>query len=484
MADLRVLDQQQKESHRKLEMTRSLKQRRSEYHQSLQDSLRQYKYQHGRQRADLQRMRENLSTCQRELLSSREKVSGAEDDLHSFHGLLKTALETKRRISFHYRTKVSGLSALEQKLRSIQDAEKKAEIALESANAAQESLLAQESSQRQALREHQTKLQAVSAAITSARKGNSQLEHDLHQHRAEEEKVKQHAASIQKQIKQQETQMSVETEVVHKRKAQALSAIQDYGVDIEHEREVLNVEETHALSIVMNTLSILQKSENQASSGDNAVADYLVNAKKSEEMALCEEKVAVCQMQARLDALDKQLDQLESEEKACKTTFETLSKDVLTAKEAEDERASINQKAIQEYSDAKESLAEKEGTLVERKKAHEQKVAALREELGTTAMSIFNAKVKVEEATASLQLHQEQVAAAHKALNDMKHVCAGKTDKLEHELATKTEARDELAAEANRAEAEAGQKGPECSSTSSLETLQEHITNMLEGMRR
>jgi hypothetical protein len=67
MKDLRVLEQQQHESQRKLQHAQETKQRRIEYHATLETNLEQVKYQNGQNRAELSHMHNLLSKGQRSL---------------------------------------------------------------------------------------------------------------------------------------------------------------------------------------------------------------------------------------------------------------------------------------------------------------------------------------------------------------------------------------------------------------------------------
>jgi predicted nucleic acid-binding Zn-ribbon protein len=84
MRDLRVLEEQQRESHRKLQAAQETKQRRMQQHATLESKLGELKYQNGQSRAEVQQMRTILSDAQRKIGAMRLKADGAGDDLGGF----------------------------------------------------------------------------------------------------------------------------------------------------------------------------------------------------------------------------------------------------------------------------------------------------------------------------------------------------------------------------------------------------------------
>jgi hypothetical protein len=98
MKDLRVLEQQQHESQRKLQHAQETKQRRQEYHATLETNLEQLKYQNGQNRAELSHMHNLLSEGQRLLGMVRLSTGRAGDDLRDFDRKLKLVLACKRTI--------------------------------------------------------------------------------------------------------------------------------------------------------------------------------------------------------------------------------------------------------------------------------------------------------------------------------------------------------------------------------------------------
>lgn len=98
MEDLRVLEQQQRESQRKLAATKLSKQHKLEQQASLESKLSSLKYANGEQRAQLVRARDVLSRSTREVGASKLMSSKSGDALKAFDSRLKRALEVHRKL--------------------------------------------------------------------------------------------------------------------------------------------------------------------------------------------------------------------------------------------------------------------------------------------------------------------------------------------------------------------------------------------------
>jgi hypothetical protein len=84
MKDLRILEEQQRESQQKLQVARANKQRHLQAHAALETKLEDLKYKNGQRRVEIQRVHKLLSEQTRLLTRSRNEASSATDDLHSF----------------------------------------------------------------------------------------------------------------------------------------------------------------------------------------------------------------------------------------------------------------------------------------------------------------------------------------------------------------------------------------------------------------
>eukprot|EP00980_Cylindrotheca_fusiformis_P013606 scaffold3502_cov111-Cylindrotheca_fusiformis.AAC.1 len=96
LEDLRVLEQQQRESQRKLANARVTKENRFQQHTTLETQLEQQKYKNGELRAQLRQFREFLSCGTRELGARRLAGGRAGDDIQAFEQRLKKGIQAQR----------------------------------------------------------------------------------------------------------------------------------------------------------------------------------------------------------------------------------------------------------------------------------------------------------------------------------------------------------------------------------------------------
>lgn len=85
MKDLRILEEQQLESQRKLQSARMTKQRAERQHSKLESRLGELKFANGQSRALLQRMHEVLDESHKVVTTMRNKVEDADSNLCKFN---------------------------------------------------------------------------------------------------------------------------------------------------------------------------------------------------------------------------------------------------------------------------------------------------------------------------------------------------------------------------------------------------------------
>jgi hypothetical protein len=134
MADLRILDAQQRESEQKLHHAKVTKQRRLEQQTALEEQLDKCKYQNGELGAELQRSHELLSDGQLQLNGARNASIKAGDDLREYDEKVNDALDIKSSILAHQRTQEIWLNELRRKAVISDDISKKAELEYNAGN--------------------------------------------------------------------------------------------------------------------------------------------------------------------------------------------------------------------------------------------------------------------------------------------------------------------------------------------------------------
>jgi hypothetical protein len=107
MEDLRVLEEQQQESQRKLSQIKNLKQNRLERYSAVENQLVSLKYKNGEHRVQLNRAHDVLSSATREMEALKLDATRNDDRLKAINKKLKCA-QARSRIHETYRHKIDG----------------------------------------------------------------------------------------------------------------------------------------------------------------------------------------------------------------------------------------------------------------------------------------------------------------------------------------------------------------------------------------
>jgi hypothetical protein len=200
MEDLRVLEQQQRESQRKLATIKLTKQHKQNQKTSLETKLASLKYANGQRRAQLTRAREVLhkSSCQMGTAKLRSDNSGA--NLKDFDNRLKIALASARSMQVLRRKNDGGLILMRNKdsvmKRLIMECFERGK-ALEKEH---ESLENHEHSLRRTIQENNHKTKLYMDETSKVRMEISGLEEDLASAKQMEASTKLRAESIAAEI--------------------------------------------------------------------------------------------------------------------------------------------------------------------------------------------------------------------------------------------------------------------------------------------
>lgn len=179
IADLRILEEQQVDSERKLQHARASKQRRLEQQAALEIKLDRLQYQNGQQRAELQRANELLSEGQRQINSARSAAAKAGDDLRSFDRKLKFAVEIKGSLLAHQRTQDRLLEDLRNRVGILSRLVKKEEEKCHAAQQEFDYARQYEKKLRQGIRSEAANQQRIADRTADVRSQKAALEHDL-----------------------------------------------------------------------------------------------------------------------------------------------------------------------------------------------------------------------------------------------------------------------------------------------------------------
>ena len=114
MNDIRILEQQQRDSHRMLESIKLTKTHKLEQKSSLETKLSKLKYQNGEMRAELTRANKELSVRHRELLEARTRCESSRKATNRFDGKLKRAIGVARVLGTYHNKIETAMIALNE----------------------------------------------------------------------------------------------------------------------------------------------------------------------------------------------------------------------------------------------------------------------------------------------------------------------------------------------------------------------------------
>ena len=179
MEDLRVLEQQQLESQRRLAAIKLTKQHKLEQRSTLESKLSSLKYANGEQRAQLLRARDVLSRCTRELGAAKLRSGRSSEALKAFDGRLKRALLSARCLQVSRRKLDSEIIVLRNKESNILRLKSQVTDSLKTAEKRRDEAKHQEQSLRKAIHDESLKAKCLIEQTTTIRSDISGLEQDL-----------------------------------------------------------------------------------------------------------------------------------------------------------------------------------------------------------------------------------------------------------------------------------------------------------------
>jgi hypothetical protein len=270
MEDLRVLEQQQRDSQRKLANARVTKDHRLQQQMTLEVQLEQQKYTNGELRAQLRQHRDFLSSGTRELGVHRLAGAKAGDDIRDFETKLKQGLQTVR-MNAALRRKIDSLHITLQNKEAIlrrleQEAKEKLNIQ------EREYLDAQhhEQSLRASIQAEVAKAQKHSGRIAILRTENTKLEQEVLAIQSSEESTRLRVEAVDAEIVAEK-----------KRQTQAMSELKVRLENYEKgEKEMTAEEETLAVTFEEKSRELLELKKlivsNQEAEGQSP-SEYSIN---------------------------------------------------------------------------------------------------------------------------------------------------------------------------------------------------------------
>lgn len=200
MEDLRVLEQQQRESQRRIASARVTRESRLQQNASLQSRLESMKYSNGELRAQIRQSREVLSVCTRSLGARRLANGRIGDGIRDFEKKLKKGLHSARMI-MTCRRKIGITSlVLENKIETLQRMSSAAEDKLAGLEQTFKKAKQEEEALREEIRQEVNRTQIAAKETVTLRTENLELEQELVEAQKLEESTKLKVEALEVQI--------------------------------------------------------------------------------------------------------------------------------------------------------------------------------------------------------------------------------------------------------------------------------------------
>jgi chromosome segregation ATPase len=417
MKDLRVLEQQQHESQRKLQHAQETKQRRLEYHAALEAKLEQLKYQNGQNRAELSHMRNLLSKGQRSLGTARLAAGRAGDDLRDFDRKLKQALASKRATLAHQHRQERILAEFSNKIALVWRLKDEAEEHVDKGKMEISQHREREEALRQEVRAEVAKQQTLDRETAKARHETRLLEQELKQKQECEILTKARIESINKDSVSEDQRhsdtmasMKAKLDSYGSSSKETQAAIVRMDDQIAKKKEIRN-------KAWYRTIRIQQAEGHPPSlppTESNTPPDFdmarLQEAVAVETKAAADEVTAKEELHAAVTALELDLAKAEKEAQAKAQERLDLEKSNEEAKLVEAERCERDSKFLKDLENLEEEKTALESTLNELREQRANEMGRVQEE--------------------SLQL-ERQILALQTALVDNKKQLSSLTSSIE-----------------------------------------------------
>ena len=445
-ADLRILQEQQNESERKLQQARATKQKRLEQQAAMEAQLDRLKYENGQQRTELQRASVVLSRGQRQLAEARVAAEKAGEDLRDFDRKVNRCLEIKRTLQAYERKHDVMLEEIRKKLSFLEELAEEAKEQFDAAQAEYDKVKMYEESLRQSIKAEAEKQHRIAKETVDVRAALAAQENELTLSLKKEVELKRVEESLRKKLDAQRS-----------RHASKMASLQERQEQLDRRKEKMVLEKARAkeaaqkkkqdLHQVWHRTIEIQKAEGHTSSlppsesnvppvldleriRESVLAEAAAAIEETKSKEELEPKVEALreqlpELKAELAATNKQVNELqEANEKAL--NFETERSKAISCMKAELEKiqkqVAVKDKKLQELhqlAKLKKELAETTTTLHERQ---QQLSEVLHEEKEIDAKivelrSAYEQKKKSDDAT--LASKKEDLEEVKKKLREL-----------------------------------------------------------------
>ena len=409
MEDLRVLEQQQRESQQKLATDKLTKQHKLEQHSSIESKLSSLKYANGEQRAQLVRARDVLSRSTRELGSSKLRSEKSADSLKGFDRRLKKAhmslrilnalcrkvdteiilFRNKKCIVFRMKTRVLDSSAASRN--GLNDAKHR------------------EQSMRKTLQEERVKAKNLIEQTTSVQTDVNGLEQDLAAAQAMASSTKLRAEGIASEVIAEDNRHDVAMKDMRSTAESTKKQVADNTARVEAVQKEIEVKKAQLLEAWKRCVQCQQEEGHELSPEPKNDGDTFSLDVNKVEATLEQERAALLLEEAERNRVSEwirasrdEVSGLESKDGAAKEEALSIREAAEAAQKTESDRHKGNEKCLDELEEARRSVEGLRRSVSE----YEETIGSERKRCGDKQLeqseTIQNRQVELEQFQAEL----------------------------------------------------------------------------------
>ena len=246
MEDLRILEEQQRESQLLLESVKLTKKLKLDQMSKLETNLSSLKYTNGEQRAKLMRSREVLSVSTRKLGSLKLQSNRAGADLKDFDKKLRKALGSSKDLQLYRRKLESSMTEVRNMTTLLSKIKIKAKHSLQAIELKRDDALHQKEAALNSIKSNKSKSRKLAEEALQLHSSYVGLEHDLSTVQQMESTSKFRVETISKEIADEQERFRSSKDLLDKKisdikksKEDCLQQLQDFKKDLDSKKQQL-----------------------------------------------------------------------------------------------------------------------------------------------------------------------------------------------------------------------------------------------------
>lgn len=426
LKDLRILEQQQKESAKELQTARETKQVRLKQLDAKEAELQRLKYNNGQLRAQLQRMHERLSQGQRSLGDCKASSSNARRGLELFEHQLHRALRDKRGLCSDerrvQRSEKTFDSRLEKLSRLCQDMNEHVQRAEDKHRRIQE----QEESLRQQVKAAEEENQSIQQDIEKFRAEGGTIERTISAIQSEEATKLQQIKTLKKQLLDEDQRAEQSQSLVDTALQEERAKTEEVKVKVSAAQKEAETKK-ELFQQALERIRAIKSSEGHPLSpqADGSAAppsldmDLLHESVKLEADAASNEKASRKELEAEVESLRKELSE-ETAKLQEKMSLESEKKEEIDAlREEQKVRKQTHESCLVQHGAASEELEALKKKVPELQKQRDANNAQAKERLQDAETKLEDMQQELAGLRADLQAKEQEAEELDAEFKDL-----------------------------------------------------------------